>query len=133
MGYSKKKNTNATKVSKRRLKKQIKKANKSPDRNVHTISVNKKMTKELSKTSEGKAYNNLLTQYTKAATVSRSNRVLVDRNTALIMTSIQDAYVKKGQELYKKYQDQYASAMLRDLGYDDTSDGREYLKRLGIV
>lgn len=46
---------------------------------------------------------------------------------------IQEAGIKKGEEIYKQFQDRYASETLKALGYDDSKIGRQYLKNLGIV
>lgn len=37
------------------------------------------------------------------------------------------------KKVYDQYRDEMASAFLKDLDYDDTSAGRDYLKRLGYV
>lgn len=42
----------------------------------------------------------------------------------------QAAVYKKMQSIAKKYKNEYAGAMLKDLGYEDTKAGREYIKKL---
>jgi len=39
-----------------------------------------------------------------------------------------EEYERKKHEVISKYQDKYASVMLRDLGYEDTQEAREWLK-----
>ena len=45
----------------------------------------------------------------------------------------EQAFEKKQDEIMKKYLDEFAGATLKDLGYEDTKQGREYLKKMGVV
>ena len=56
--HDKKRSTDATQVSKRKLKRQIKKANKNPDSNVNTKKLDASVNKKISATKEGQAYKN---------------------------------------------------------------------------
>ena len=40
---------------------------------------------------------------------------------------------KKKKEIMKKNLDEFADAKLKYLGYEDTKQGREYLKKMGII
>lgn len=42
-------------------------------------------------------------------------------------------YIRKSREFSKKYEDKYASVMLRDLGYEDTQEARDWLKERNLV
>lgn len=48
-------------------------------------------------------------------------------------TKIEKAFSKKQNDIMKKYLDEFTGATLKDLGYKDTKQGREYLKKIGIV
>ena len=45
----------------------------------------------------------------------------------------EQAFEKKQDEIMKKHLDEFAGATLKDLGYEDTKQGREYLKKMGII
>ena len=45
----------------------------------------------------------------------------------------EQAFEKKQDEIMKKYLDEFVGATLKDLGYEDTKQGREYLKKMGVV
>lgn len=127
-----------TRVSKRKLKKQIEKANKAPKNNKNTIAIQEKFNRELNNSKEGKAYNNMVSGL---AALEKEGRKIYGDNFHLSLTkqqveqfrSIEKPYIDKGKALLKAHRDDYASAMIKDLGYEDTKDGRKYLKRLGFV
>jgi phage terminase small subunit len=133
--------TDVTSYSKRKIKKKIDKANKTPEKNVNTIKVQNRLESELlNKTKEGKAMKNasdVLIKMQKEANRRNGGKqatVLVDKDFADWYNGVQESYIKKGKELItKKYRDDMASAMLKDLSYDDTKAGREYLKKLGFI
>lgn len=121
--------------SSRKLKKQIKKANKNPDNNKNTLKTSKKFANEVSKTKEYKQMENSLKFW------SSMSKAAKDQGGTLYLTKEQrdghnatvSAAEKKASEIKKKYVDQFASSMLKDLGYKDTKAGREYLKKKGLV
>lgn len=130
-----KKRTDVTRVSKRKLKRQMKKANKTPDPYPNTKKIDASFDKKISETKEGRAYKNqleFLSEMDKQAKAKGGTLVLT-KEQAKSFNDVRDAYIKKGQELYQGYRDQYASAALKDLGYDDTVEGREYLKRISFI
>ena len=121
--------------SKRKLNKMIKKANKTPENNKNYISISKKATKELQKSKEGKAYENLVRNMAALENHAKSQgaRMVYTREQADQINKIQKAFVEKGEAISKKYQNEFASAMIKDLGYKDTQAGRDYLKKLKLV
>lgn len=130
-----KKRTDVTRVSKRKLKRQIKKANETPDSYTNTKKIDESFNKKILETKEGRAYKNqldFLSAMDKQAK-AKGGELVLTREQAKSFNDARDAYIKKGQELYEGYRDQYASAALKDLGYDDTVEGREYLKRIGFI
>lgn len=121
--------------SARKLRKQIKNANKNPDNNRHTIKVSKKFAKEVSNTKEYKRMMNSLEFWdalNKQAQAQGGRLALTREQMNAHNKTVSDAE-KKASEVKKKYVDQYASAMLKDLGYKDTESGRNYLKKKGLV
>ena len=132
-----KKTTDATQVSKRKLKKQMVKANRKPDSNKNTKRVSKEFNKKVLSTKEGKAYSNTVEFWAKMNKIAsdQGGRLTLTKEQAEHFKSVQDAYEKKGREMYNtdKVRDQFASAALKDLGYDDTRSGRDYIKKLGLI
>ena len=56
-----------------------------------------------------------------------------DADTEKWVRNTLDRYNKRSNELWEeKYADKYLSTVLNDLGYDDTIEGRKYLKRMGV-
>lgn len=107
----------------------------------------KKMHTELQNTKEAKDYNDL---------IKRRGIVIRDKNGNVIKTTlsylkddwsdpekvvdqmvkdsvIERNYHKKDVEITNKYIKEWAGATLKDLGYEDTSAGRQYLIDLGVI
>lgn len=133
--HDKKRSTDVTQVSKRKLKRQIKKASKNADSNVNTKKLDASVNKKISATKEGQAYKNQVEFWSAMQKMAegKGGQLVLTRDQAEHFNAAQDAYIKRGQEIRNKYRDRYASAALKDLGYDDTVAGREYLKRIGLV
>ena len=121
--------------SKRKLKKMIKNANKTPENNKNYIAISKKATNELLKSKEGKAYSNLITNMAKLEKDARAQggHIAYTTEQAKGIKQIQDNFVKRGETISKKYQNEFASAMIKDLGLKDTQAGRDYLKKHKFV
>lgn len=121
--------------SARKLKRQIKKANKNPDNNKNTIAVSKKVGNKALNSKEGKAYQNViknLASFEKAAK-AKGGTMVYTKEQADFINKTQNDFNNKYQSIAKKHIDQYAGAMLKDLGYKDTKAGREYLKKKNLV
>ena len=98
--------------------------------------LDKKFSKELSNTKEGKAYRNTLHNMAalEKAARERGGRMVYSQEQANSINKVFADYQKKGKEVYEsKYREKAASAYLKDLGYKDTEYGRAYLKRHGFV
>lgn len=129
------KTTDVTRVSKRKLKRQMKKATKTPDSNANTKKIDALFNKKTLTTKEGRAYKNQVEFWSAMDKQAKAmgGTLTLTKEQAKSFNDARDAYIKRGRELYKDYRDQYASAALKDLGYDDTVEGREYLKRIGLI
>ena len=99
-----------------------------------------KISTELDKSKEQKALNRLASKHEKLITIRDSNNNIVglhsiDNKTSMVRDHTKLLYDrdKKARELGNKYLDEFRGATLKDLGYQDTKKGREYLKKLNIV
>lgn len=129
-GVRKSQNNHETTVSYRKLKKQI--ARSSPGKNVSAVT--SRYNAELSKTKEARAAKRAsdnLVELNKQFKKEHPDGTLVfGENFKLAYNKILDDYAKKGKEIFAKYEDQLASATLKDLGYEDTGQGREQVKKI---
>ena len=108
--------------------------------------VENKIDKEIEKSKEFKNYTNLIKKRgviikdKKGKIISTNlsymkddwsnpNKVL---NQMIKDKKIEDNYIKKKSAIGKKYLDDYRGALLKDLNYEDTKRGREYLKKINI-
>lgn len=123
------------KEKKRVLKKKLSKTVPSEETN----DITKHFFNELKSTEEGKAYE-IMSKNVEAIRQSiekqygvKNPRIRFDPDTAQWIKTTLNNYNERSKNLWKeKYQDDYASRVLKDLGYDDTKEGRDYLKKLGI-
>ena len=137
MKWGVRKRTGVTKggqnISKRRLKKDSKKVKSTPNYD----KVSAKMNKEFNATPEAKKHLSNLRSYAKLQNElyrqTGSRNLVLGEETGRRMKADQAAADAKGKEIYNRYKDQIAGATLKDLGYDDTKSGRDYLKRKGFV
>lgn len=83
---------------------------------------------ELMASPEGKDYGDL--QMFKAKAESSGSLALISKD---LEDEVVNAYYKKGVELTKQRLPEIAGAVLEDLGYEDTKEGRDYLIKKGIV
>ncbi|MBQ6446464.1 MAG: hypothetical protein IJJ10_03245 [Bacillus sp. (in: Bacteria)] len=62
-----------------------------------------------------------------------------DNNTEKLLdlmfadTTVENAFRQDYIKTVNKYIDKYSGALLKDIGYDDTKEGREYIKKIGMV
>ena len=128
--------SDVTQVSKRKLKKkQVKNLDKNPDRKKNSKSVDDKVVSRLAKTKEVKtyaAYNKIIYDLNETAK-SKGGKLWLTKAQADEYNRVYQNYVNKGKEYYNKYSGEYAGALLKDLGYRDTQEGREYLFNKGIL
>ena len=100
--------------------------------------INKKVYTELGKTKEAKAVknvNNLIESMYKQAEsqgISRS-QVMFSKTDADWINQINADYNNKTIQIAKKYSDAYASRTLKTLGYADTKNAREWLKKQNFM
>ena len=127
----------ARKENKRILKKKKKLTEGHPSK--ETQDVVTRYHDELASTEEGKAYSELskrveeIRQEIEKQYGTKEPYIRFDPDTAKWVKTTLDQYNKKSDTLWKeKYEDEYASRVLKDLDYDDTQEGRDYLKRMGI-
>ena len=118
--------------SSRKIRKQIKKANKNPENNKNTIAIQKKIKKKILSSEEAKNYKKLEDSIFKSAP-SNARYIQLDKTTSSELNKMAKAYQDKANSIYTKMKDDLAGAVLKDLGYKDTSDGREYLKKKKII
>lgn len=119
--------------SARKLKKKIAKANTTPYKNKHTMAVNKKINKETDKTKEAKELNTALSYYQNQIKKANGAKVLIPTDEMKNLDKLYERYEKKFYEIANKHIDEYAGALIKDLGYEDTQAGRDYLKKKGLV
>ena len=129
----KKRNTDATKVSGRKLKKQAIKSKVFSSENSATGKKVASIRSELDKTKEGKAFKNVSDSIQNIQSAFNKaypgKTLLFDKDTADWYNNARDAYVKKGKELMDAKKDELAGTLLTDLGYENTKAGREWLKK----
>lgn len=108
--------------------------------------IENKIDKEIEKSKEFKAYDNLIKKRGIVVTDKKGN--IVARNLSYLKDDwskpdkvinqmikdkkIEDDFIKKKADIGKKYVDEYRGAMLKDLGYEDTKRGRQYLKKINL-
>lgn len=122
-----------------KVKKAYEKAYRKSSKEKSTKVANK-MWDEISKSKQGKDYENLV----KYRGVQTSNAgILYDYSNERKVgqkcveaalnkdAKVIAAYSKKYEEIYTKYVDEYSGAVLSDIGIEDTPAGREYLKKIG--
>lgn len=137
--------TNITKVSKKFVNSQLK-ALRDHDLNetahgragTNSGIITRKAQEELRKTTEYKDYEELqnwLLEMQKQASRQHGKNVqlVLDRDLASIYSTTSEKVNKKGREIEEKYRSEFASAMLKDLGYEDTERGRQWLQKKGFV
>lgn len=120
-----------TNYKKSYVKKQMKRADQTPQNNKNVIRAQKKAQAEFSKTKEFKVMkttNEVLGQLAKEAE-SRGGKLVLNRKQVADYNALVDAYNKKGKEIASKYRDEFASATLKDLGYSDTEKARKYIQK----
>lgn len=135
-GVRRKSSTDVTGVSKRKLKKKISKINQDPSSNKNTIRVQSKLKRDLDKTEVGqkvKNFNKNVGELQKVAN-SRGQQLQFNKATIDEIEKVRKQYSNTARKLYEnKYRDEFAGAALKDLGYDDTRAGRDYIKRKGLI
>lgn len=122
--------------------KQIKKSKNYENRK----NVENKIDKEIEKSKEFKNYNNLIKK--RGIQIKDKNGKVISTNLSYLKDDwskpekvlnqmikdkkTEDNYIKKKTSIGKKYLDEYRGALLRDLNYEDTKKGREYLRKINI-
>lgn len=128
-GIRKKSPTDVTGVSKKKLKKQLESSNLK-----NTKKVNSKMNSELLKSKEYKDMNNAsnyLKTLNKQLQKERPGAQLyLNREDANRYNELTNKYNAKGKSVLESHKDEVSSAMLKDLGYDDTKEGRDYIYKV---
>lgn len=123
--------------SKRSLDRRIRKM-QSNNQNKNQQKVLNSVSDQLNNSKEGKAYRNLNENLTREA-LSISKRYGISPNKVAIsdpsgsIERINTEYAKRARIIAESTLGDYAGATLRDLGYEDTKGGRDYLIRKGIV
>lgn len=124
-----------TRMSKRKLEKQLREFDENTPEGSNTRAVKKKIGKELSGSKEFKDLESA------AKTLQEMDKELkrqhgpnaqlgIDRDMAMEYNRRVDAYDKKSKSIISGHKNDIASAMLKDLGYDDTQAGRDLVTRI---
>lgn len=101
--------------------------------------IESKISAELDKSKEQKALNRLASKHNLITIRNSNNNIIglhsIDHKTLMVKDHTKLLYDrdKKAKELANKYIDEFRGATLKDLGYQNTKKGREYLKKLNIV
>lgn len=106
-----------------------------------------KMNAELQSTKEAKAYNDLVKR--RGIHIKDEHGNIIKTNLSYLSDDwsnpdkvfdemikdmqIEDAYHKKDVEITNKHMMDWAGALLKDLGYEDTQAGRDFLIKKGII
>ena len=124
-----KKRRDVTRVSERKLKKQVSAMEKDPEKNKHVRPIEKQIYKDLMNSKEAKEYENILNFWAQVdkGVRERGGQLVLDREQAADIDARYKAYINKGRELVAARKNEVASAYLKDLGYDDTEAGRDYI------
>lgn len=124
----------------KKMKKLLLKQHNNPKGNyTYRQKLSTKVERELDKTKEGKEYNKLKSKKQLLVIRDGYGNIVgvnsVDHRSGKITdhTNVIIARQQKAAELANKYLDEYRGATLKDLGYEDTKKGREYLKKLNII
>jgi hypothetical protein len=124
-----------TKVKASFLKKQYANADKA-GRLTNSRALGDKISKEMESTKEYKELktmsdnlNKFRKDLAKVMGVSES-QIVFDENTAMRYNLSANAYAKKQKEIMDRYMDDLAVATLKDLDYDITDQGKDYVKRI---
>ena len=123
-----------TKMSEKHFRTQVSNATKA-GRLKRYEAVASKHNKEYMKTDEAKAYNKTMQSlYERQQKLKELfgpyAQLTIGAEEAALITHQQRAAVNKGQELIRKYADEFADALLKDLDYDVTKEGKDYVKRV---
>ena len=97
-----------------------------------TSKLTEKINKEWTKTKEYKEHKEASDAITEAYLFSDGDLVLTEP-VLKYFEELSNKSEQKLTEITNKYIDQVASAYLSDMGYEDTYEGREYLKKLGFT
>jgi hypothetical protein len=121
-----------TRVSARKVKKQMAKLENDSERRKYTDAAETKTYNKVKKTKEYKDFENAnKVLYELDAELKRQKgphaQLVVDKNFRDEYNKLGMAYEKKVKEFIYNDRHDIASAMLKDLGYEDTQAGREYL------
>ena len=101
------------------------------DQNSNRSMLANKILSEIDSTEEAKAYNNLV----RKRLMNDSNDSALSTNQIQMMKdmAVEKAYYDKDIEITNKYIRDWAGAILKDLGYDDTEKGRDFLISNGMI
>ena len=117
-------------------------------KNSYRNKVGDKINQELQSTKEAKEYNDLVKKRAIGVVKDSKGRVVNTRlsylkddwsnpekvyDQMIKDAVIQRAYHDKDVEISNKYLSEFSGALLKDLGYDDTKAGREFLIKKGIL
>lgn len=127
---------NADKLNAEAIKDSIKNSTNYENRRA----VNKRMSDELASSKEAKTYHDTVYNKTKGWILNDDNGAygayyLPGNTSKKIVQEVQNAaddYDAKYFDLGKKYYPEWRGAVLKDIGYEDTEAGRQYLLKLGI-
>lgn len=123
----------------RKLKRQMKKANKTPQKNKNTIAVQNKILKEFQRSKEykqAKAADDFLVKQYQSVVKKSGNKnasLLIDASLGKQINELNKNADKKYSEIGEKYTKDLAGAVIKDLGYKDTKAGRDYLIKKNLI
>lgn len=95
----------------------------------HTQQVSNKVAAEMRNTKEWKQLHYLESSIADARKKSGAKGMILDQQSQALYNRTLYAYQKRAKSEIKKHEDEYASAVLKDIGYKDESLGREYIKK----
>lgn len=121
---------------KRQMKKKVKTQSSEYKKTLATLQ--KKVDDEFDKTKEAKEAKQVAEYLAKLQKEAKAKggpnaEVVYDRDTALAVNAVYERAEKKANAILAKYNNELAGATLRELNYEDTKAGREWLIKNKLI
>ena len=128
MKWGRRNNRDVTTVSKKKVKKQLDKLYRNPKKSKYSNATEKEISDRFLKTKKGStAKKNLEIEGDKVYEQLKLGRTLFTKEEADRYNGAVNNFEKAAKEYMVKNKDKIASSMLKDLNYEDTQTGRDYI------
>lgn len=128
MRWGRRNNRDVTTVSKKKVKKQLDKLYRNPKKSKYSNATEKEINDNFLKTKKGSiAKKNLEIEGDKIYEQMKLGKTLFTKKEADAYNNAVDNFEKTAKQYMNKNKDKIASSMLKDLKYEDTQAGRDYI------